>query len=86
MAATMTRKTLRGTDWTGQRRARISALSDDVTIGEVVEELVQALHLPPNTPYAARVAEQKLNKTDTLGDLDLADEAELVIAPEVSAG
>jgi hypothetical protein len=86
MAATMTLKTLRGTDWTRQRRACVSQLTEEVTVGEVVDELVQALSLPADTPYAARVEDRKLNKTDALGDLDLPDEAELVLAPEVSAG
>jgi hypothetical protein len=86
MAATLTLKTLRGTDWTRQRRARVSELTAEVTVGEVVDELVQAMHLPTDTPYAARYADQKLNKTDTLADLDLPDEAEFVLAPEVSAG
>jgi hypothetical protein len=79
-------KTLRGTDWTRQRHARVSQLTAAVTVGEVVEALVQAMRLPNDTPYAARFAEQKLNKTDALSDLNLPDDAELVLAPEVSAG
>jgi hypothetical protein len=82
----MTLKTLRGTDWTRQRRAQVSQLDAEVTVGEVVEALVQTMSLPADTPYAARFEDRKLNKTDLLSDLDLPDEAECVLAPEVSAG
>ena len=72
--------------WTGQRRARVSQLTGSETVGEVVDELVPVMHLPSNVPYAARYGATKLNRSERVGDLGLPDDAELTLAPEVSAG
>jgi len=86
MNATMSITTIRGTDWTGQRRARVSQLTGSETVGEVVDELVPVMHLPSNVPYAARYGATKLNRSERVSDLGLPDDAELTLAPEVSAG
>lgn len=85
--------TLNVIDWSRQKRAVLNGEIDtDTRIVEITSMAIHALDLPKNVPYSAFVTstdgqrEQKLNKSDTVGDLKLKDGAEMMIAPEVSAG
>jgi hypothetical protein len=80
-------------DWSRQKRVHLNGqVQADTRIGEISSMAVQALGLPNNVPYSAFVTSgngqrhQKLNKLDTISELDLGDEVELMVAPEVTAG
>ncbi|MFQ6113208.1 MAG: hypothetical protein ACE5NG_03860 [bacterium] len=85
--------TLNVVDWSRQKRAVLNGEIDaDTRIGEITSMAIHALDLPKNVPYSAFITtsdgqqEQKLNKSDTVGDAKLKDGTEMLIAPEVSAG
>lgn len=88
-----TLSTLSVVDWSRQKRAVLNGeIQSDTRIGEITNMAIHALGLPTNVPYSAFVArsngerQRKLNKTDTISDVTLDDNAELMVAPEVSAG
>jgi hypothetical protein len=87
-SATVTIRRLRGIDWSGQKMVEINGdgIPPDTTIGEVVAEMIRAMNLPPNTPYAAYYKDRKLNRAETVEAVGLETDAEITISPEVTAG
>jgi hypothetical protein len=86
-------KQLNVVDWSRQKKAILSGeIQPDTRIGDITGMAIHALNLPKNVPYSAFVTsgngekQRKLNKTDTVSDIALNDDAELMVAPEVSAG
>lgn len=80
-------------DWSRQKRVVLNGeIQPDTRVGEISSMAVHALGLPNNVPYSVFVTSgngqkhHKLNKTDTISDLKLEDRAELMVAPEVTAG
>lgn len=80
-------------DWTKQKRAVLNGdINSETRIGEIVNKAIHALKLPSNVAYGVFIspadgeAKYKLNKSDTVAEAELEEGAELMIAPEVSAG
>jgi hypothetical protein len=73
-------------DWSRSRNAELSEVPTDITIGELLSEVKEEMHLPRETPYHLLYSGQKLNRSLTLQEIGIEDEAEVTIAPEVSAG
>ncbi len=79
-------------DWSRQKKAVLDGeIESDTRIGEITSMAIHALDLPKNVPYSTFVTsngqkQRKLNKSDTINDVKLQDDAELMVAPEVSAG
>jgi len=73
-------------DWTGQRRVMLngSFLTDLTTVGEVAEKGREELRLPRG-PHAVYLGDQRLNRTDTLAEASVGQDAELELSPEVKA-
>ncbi len=73
-------------DWSRSRNAELSEVPNDITVGELLSEVKEEMQLPRETPYHLLYGGQKLNRTLTLQEIGIEDEAEVTIAPEVSAG
>lgn len=73
-------------DWSRSRHATLFGIPTDVTVGELLAEVRDEMELPRETPFHLLYDGQKLNRTLTLEEIGLEDEAEMTIAPEVSAG
>ena len=73
-------------DWNRSRRAEISEVPSDFTVGELLSEVSEEMRLPRETPYHLIYGGQKLPRTTTLEEAGIEDGEEVVIAPEVSAG
>jgi hypothetical protein len=80
-------------DWTKQKRVVLNGdINSETRIGEIVNKAIHALKLPNNVTYGVFLspsegeAKYKLNKSDTVTEAELEEGAELMIAPEVSAG
>jgi hypothetical protein len=73
-------------DWTGQKRVMLNGnfLTDDTTVGEVAEKGREELRLPRG-PHAVYLGDQRLNRTATLAEAGIAQDAELELSPEVKA-
>ena len=72
-------------DWSRSQVAELSDLSPDMTVGEVLEEVQDAMSLPREA-YHLLFEGDKLNRTATLEELGVESGDEMTIAPEVSAG
>jgi Ubiquitin-2 like Rad60 SUMO-like len=77
--------TLEVTDWSRSQVAQLSDLPIDMTVGEVLDEVHEAMSLP-REPYHLLFDGDKLNRSTTLEELGVKSGDELTIAPEVSAG
>jgi hypothetical protein len=73
-------------DWSRSRSAELSGVPSDLTVGELLSEVKEEMQLPTDTPYHLIYDGEKLNRAFTLDEIGLADDAEVTIAPEVSAG
>ena len=82
----MSTLTLEVADWNASRRAELEEVPDDITIGELIGEVRDAMSLPRDTPYELIYQGEKLNRGSTLEDIGVSSGEELTIAPEVSAG
>jgi hypothetical protein len=84
---------LRASDVTGQKRVRASAVPGDLTVGELVQGLIERMQLAPNDAdgrpldYQARLEREgrHLLASETVADA-LRDDDELVITPSIDAG
>ena len=83
MMATMS---LAVVDWDRSRKADLSDVPADSTVGEVLSEVREAMSLPRETPYHMIHGGAKLQRTLTLEEAGIEDGEEVTIAPEVSAG
>ena len=74
-------------DWNGSHVAELSDVPADTTVGEVVEEVTEAMNLPRHTPYALvdRRA-RKLPHSFTLAEAGLENGEEVQVAADVRAG
>ena len=77
--------TIEVTDWSRSQVAELSDLPPDMTVGEVLDEVQDAMSLP-REPYHLLFDGEKLNRSATLEELGVETGNELTIAPEVSAG
>ena len=73
-------------DWNRSRRAELSEVPTHTTVGELLAEVKEAMHLSRETLYHLLWDGEKLNRSATLDDVGVEDGAEVTIAPEVSAG
>jgi hypothetical protein len=73
------------TDWSRSQTAQLSDLPVDMTIGELLDEVHEAMSLP-REPYHLLFDGDKLNRSATLEEAGVESGDELTIAPEVSAG
>jgi hypothetical protein len=73
-------------DWNRSRKAELSEVSPTTTVGELLAELREAMHLSRETPYHLLFDGEKLHRSATLEESGVEDGAEVTIAPEVSAG
>ncbi len=73
-------------DWTGQKRVLLNGnfLTEDTTVGEVAEKGREELRLP-RAPHAVYYGERRLNRSDTLAEAGIVQDAELEPSPEVKA-
>jgi hypothetical protein len=77
--------TIEVTDWTRSQVAQLSDLPFDMTVGQVLDEVQDAMSLPREA-FHLLLDGQKLNRSATLEEAGLETGHELTIAPEVSAG
>ena len=77
---------LKVTDWNRSRRAELSGVPSDSTVGELLSDVREAMSLPRETPYHLIYGGQKLHRTLTLEEAGIEEGEEVTIAPEVSAG
>jgi hypothetical protein len=77
--------TIEVSDWSRSQMAELSDLSPEMTVGEVLDEVQDAMSLP-REPYHLLFSGDKLNRTATLEEIGVKSGDELTIAPEVSAG
>jgi hypothetical protein len=73
------------TDWSRSQVAQLSDLPVEMTIGELLDEVHEAMSLP-REPYHLLFDGDKLNRSATLEETGVQSGDELTIAPEVSAG
>ena len=74
------------TNWEGTQRAHLDAVPGDTTVGEAVGEAVRALELPFTNFFQALLRGRQVNHGDTLGEIGIANDDEIELVPEVSAG
>jgi hypothetical protein len=77
--------TIEVTDWSRSQIAELSDLPLDMTIGEVLDEVQDAMSLP-REPFHLLYEGDKLNRSVTLDEAGVKSGDTLTIAPEVSAG
>ncbi|MCI0421030.1 MAG: EsaB/YukD family protein [Acidobacteria bacterium] len=79
-----------GVDLSGHKRGAIDGIDGgiplDTTVGEIVSDMSRALNLPRDTTYHAEYQGRRLNRSETLEEAGLEDEALLTLHPEVTAG
>ena len=73
-------------DWNASRRVDLADVPSDLTIGEIITEVRNALSLPNDTPYHLVHKGEKLTRGATLDEVGVENQDEITIAPEVSAG
>ena len=81
-------KKLKGVDWSGQKQIELNGqgIPPDTTVSEVMAAMVRLMELPGNTPYSLFYKNQKLNRSETIEEIGIENEDEVVVAPEVTAG
>ena len=77
--------TLEVTDWSRSQIAELTDLPPDMTVGEVLDEVQDAMSLP-REPFHLLYDGDKLNRSATLDEVGVKSGDTLTIAPEVSAG
>jgi hypothetical protein len=77
--------TIEVTDWSRSQIAELSDLPLDMTVGEVLDEVQDAMSLP-REPFHLLYEGDKLNRSATLDEAGVKSGDTLTIAPEVSAG
>ena len=82
----MTTLALDVADWNASRHAELPEVPPDLTVGELIGEVRDAMSLPRDTPYELIYRGAKLNRAATLEEVGVETGEELTIAPEVSAG
>jgi len=77
---------VRAVDWTGQKRATLNGtlVTSDITVGELAEAIRDRMQLPRGS-YAVYLGDRKLNRSATLAESGVAQDAELELSPEVKA-
>ena len=73
-------------DWSRSRRAELSDVPVDTSVGELLSEVREAMRLPSETPYHLIHDGAKLSRALTLEEAGVKDGEEITVAPEVSAG
>ncbi|MAE97383.1 MAG: hypothetical protein CL910_22265 [Deltaproteobacteria bacterium] len=73
-------------DWEGSRKAHLEQVPATSTVGQVVNEAVSHLGLPPQHLYQAVLRGRELDPGAILDDLGIAADTEIDLVPEVSAG
>ena len=73
-------------DWNRSRRAELSEVPTHTTVGELLAEVKEAMHLLRDTTYHLILDGEKLFRSATLEEIGIEDGVEVTIAPEVSAG
>ena len=73
-------------DWNRSRKAEIADVPSSTTVGELLQEIREAMHLGRETLYHLIYGGAKLNRTSSLEEAGLQDGEEVTVAPEVSAG
>lgn len=82
----MTALNLAVADWTGSLRADLPEVPSDLTVGELLAEVKEAMQLPTRTPYDLFYGGEKLARGLTLEEVGIADGEEVTVTPEVTAG
>ncbi len=93
MPATASTLSLRITDFTGQRHARVSSVAPQSTIGELVRSLLSKLGLPESNvegkplAYQARLQREgrHVHASELVGQA-LEDNDEISLTPSIDAG
>jgi hypothetical protein len=79
--------TLEVVDWNGSRRVALEDMPADLTAGEIIDnEIREAFALGAGATYCLLHNGTKVNRNQSLSELDLEENAELEVAAEVSAG
>jgi hypothetical protein len=73
-------------DWNQSRRATIPEVPSDITVGELLANLSEAMTLSEDTRHYLIHDGQRLNNHQTLEEIGVDEAAEMTIAPEVVAG
>ena len=79
---------IRARDFDGTRRVDLESVPRSATVGEIVQECVNALQLPFEKFHHALFRGRELPHAETLAEVGLrgGEEAEIELVPEVSAG
>jgi hypothetical protein len=93
MSASASTLSLRISDFTGQRRTRVSAVHPQSTVGELVTSLLTRLGLPDTDvegrplAFQARLEREgrHVHSSELVGDA-LEDEDEITLTPSIDAG
>lgn len=77
---------VRVSDWTRQKRTAINGnfITDDTTVGELAEKAREELQLPRGA-YGVYLGDLRLNRSATLDEAGVEQDAELELSPEVKA-
>lgn len=77
---------VKAVDWTGQKRAVLNGtlITADITVGELAEAIRERMQLPRGS-YAVYAGDIKLNRSATLAEAGVVQDAELELSPEVKA-
>jgi hypothetical protein len=73
-------------DWNESRRASIPEVPVDMTVGELLKELEDSMSLSSTTTHHLIFDGQKLNRGQTLEEVNVETGDTLTVAPEVMAG
>lgn len=93
MSATASTLSLRITDFTGQKRTRVSSVSSHSTIGDLVRSLLAKLGLPESNvdgqplAYQARLQREgrHVHASELVGEA-LEEDDEITLTPSIDAG
>jgi len=77
--------TIEVADWSRSQVAELADIPPDMTVGELLDEVQEAMSLPRDNFHLLHDGE-KLNRSATLQEIGVEPGDELTIAPEVSAG
>jgi len=72
--------------WSGSPRAEFTQVPSDITVGELLREVTEAMRLPRRTPFKLVRSKRELPRAHTLKELGIENGTTLEVAPEVSAG
>ena len=74
------------TDWSRSNLATLDDVAGDTTIGELVDEVTDAMNLPRHTPYSLVDRRQRKLPASVTVAAGIEDGEEMQVADEVSAG